>query len=409
MQELFFTMLPTLVCLFWSITLTTDFIVNKLNPGAFPQRQWMRPKQYLLLFMLVTASLYFGHYAYFNHLIGIIPYAGVLYRVANLAVYPLYYLYICSLTMRSTDNRRWAILLPSVIAGVTSAVLYTLMTQEEKSMLIDRYIYGGDTTDLYGLALWYSYFVVLCKVVFGLYIIPILYMGFKRLRDYERFLLTAYSDVENRTLVSLHYMLLAFVVTSVLSFVANVMGRSLFADTEVLLPVISTVFSILLYLIGYTGYHTSFCMHDIELDELRADSESTTNENTVELRARIERLMADEQLYLRADLKIIDLVNLLGTNRNYIYQAINRDMGISFSEYVNRMRIAHARELIDTLAYSTTSEVAQQSGFSSSASFYRNFRQYVGVSPKEYMLRARIAQADTTEGENTPPTTIQIT
>ena len=59
-------------------------------------------------------------------------------------------------------------------------------------------------------------------------------------------------------------------------------------------------------------------------------------------------------------------------------------MGLSFNEYVNRMRIEYAAMLIAQNPGKPLSEIAEQSGFSSSTSFYRNFKLYKGMGPKEY-------------------------
>ena len=99
--------------------------------------------------------------------------------------------------------------------------------------------------------------------------------------------------------------------------------------------------------------------------------------------------MNEEQFYLQPNLKIEDLSARLATNRNYIYLAINREMKMSFSEYINRQRIAYAKALIDETPQMPLTEVAERSGFNSSTSFYRNFRQYQNMNPKAYQERKR--------------------
>jgi transcriptional regulator GlxA family with amidase domain len=59
-------------------------------------------------------------------------------------------------------------------------------------------------------------------------------------------------------------------------------------------------------------------------------------------------------------------------------------MGVSFTEYVNRMRIEYATMLINQHPDKSLTEVAEQAGFSGASSFYRNFRQFKGMGPREY-------------------------
>ena len=102
------------------------------------------------------------------------------------------------------------------------------------------------------------------------------------------------------------------------------------------------------------------------------------------LRERLERLMAQERLYLNPQLKLSDLVRRLSSNRNYVYQALNVEMGMSFAEYVNKLRVDHAKRLMEEQHELSVGDVAMLSGFASNVSFYRNFKYYCGCSPKEY-------------------------
>jgi AraC-like DNA-binding protein len=75
-----------------------------------------------------------------------------------------------------------------------------------------------------------------------------------------------------------------------------------------------------------------------------------------------------------------------------IYNIINREMGMSFSEYVNRLRVQHAARLLDEGRDLSHAELAERSGFSSITSFYRNFKLYAGCSPKEYQNKQKQQQ-----------------
>lgn len=370
-----FTVMPMFVCLFWSTMLIIDLASNR-----------SKPRLHLLLFMLTTTLLYFGHCAFFNHSKAIMPLTDTFYCTANLAVYPLYYLYICSLTIRSQlYKERWVMVVPAVIGGVAVGTVYLQMTAEETQLFIDHYLYEGEHEGLYGMASIQSYIHDACKVVFAILIIPVFIHGRTHIREYNQLVCNVYADTEKKTLTSLHYMLIAFIITSIASFVANLIGRHQFDDSLWLLAIPSTLFSILLFSIGYIGYRQKFSIEDIEKDEQQADDAMNELPAIKEIRARIEQLMTEEQLFRQPNLKIIDLVQRLGTNRNYIYHAINGEMGIPFSEYINRMRIDYATMLMNQKPGTPLNEVAEQSGFTSSTTFYRNFKLYRGIGPKEYL------------------------
>lgn len=395
MIQILLTSLPILVCLFWAVTLICDIVLARLHTEAATKNLgWVRPRYYLLLFLIVTAELYFDHYIYFNRLTSLLPLSDSLYVAANLAVYPLYYLYICKLTQRKGVRRRQlALLLPAIAGGTAAALLYGQMSGEDTALFIEQYLYRGERPEM-GLAGAYQMYVHdVCKTIFGALVIAVFVLGNRRIAQYERLLNNSYANTENKSLVSLHHMLLAFVVTSAASFVCNLVGRYRFVDSQWLLTLPSAAFSALMFAIGYIGCHTQFNIWHIEQDEEGTafpDSPADSPEVDVSLlRQRIERLMIEEKLYLQPNLKIADLSTRLATNRNYIYLAINREMKMSFSEYINRMRVACAQALIDENPRMSLTEVAESSGFNSGTSFYRNFKLYMHISPKEYQDKKR--------------------
>ncbi|MBR4708903.1 MAG: helix-turn-helix transcriptional regulator [Bacteroidaceae bacterium] len=392
------TLLPMMVCLFWVVTLMCDIVMTRsyAEPTA-ATRGLLYSRYYLLLFLAVASVLYFGHCAYFNRLTHLTVVADSLYVAANLAVYPLYYLYICALTQRENRGRlRFWLLFPAIAGGVTVALLYAKMTDGEMRLFIERYLYRGEHPETGLAAMCQMYVHDACKLLFAVLVIVVLVLGRRDLSRYERLLNNSYADTENKSLVSLQHMLLAFVVTSVVSFMCNLVGRNHFVDSPWLLTLPSVAFSILLFIIGYVGSRTQFSIWNIEQDEqegsfssLSHNQAATSETNISQLCRRIEQLMNEELFYLQPNLKIGDLSARLATNRNYIYLAINREMKMSFSEYINRQRIAYAKALIDETPQMPLTEVAERSGFNSSTSFYRNFRQYQNMSPKAYQERKR--------------------
>ena len=87
-------------------------------------------------------------------------------------------------------------------------------------------------------------------------------------------------------------------------------------------------------------------------------------------------LMNDEQLFLTHNLKLDDVVLRMGTNRTYLLNAIKSELGMTFSEYVNRLRIAYALRLMGKYPDLSRLEVSVRSGFNTITSFYRNLNKY---------------------------------
>ena len=67
---------------------------------------------------------------------------------------------------------------------------------------------------------------------------------------------------------------------------------------------------------------------------------------------------------------------------NYFSSYFRKVTNISFSDYVTRMRINHARELLREGKGNVT-EIAMECGFNNISNFYRLYKKHVGKTPKD--------------------------
>ena len=79
-----------------------------------------------------------------------------------------------------------------------------------------------------------------------------------------------------------------------------------------------------------------------------------------------------------------------GICRTYVSNYINQTKGMSFSDYINSLRIDHAKMLLTSNTENVKiSAIAAQSGVSSEQSFYRNFHKFTGMKTFEWMKGQR--------------------
>lgn len=118
-----------------------------------------------------------------------------------------------------------------------------------------------------------------------------------------------------------------------------------------------------------------------------ADTDVVTpaDEKKTELMELICQLMENDQLYLRSDLKLQDVAVHLGTNSSYISECINNVRGQSFSQFINTYRVHHAQKLLSLQPDKKAAQIANESGFSTEASFFRNFKAVTGMTPREWI------------------------
>jgi len=87
--------------------------------------------------------------------------------------------------------------------------------------------------------------------------------------------------------------------------------------------------------------------------------------------------------HYRQDCSLDALSQTISFSYSYISRYFKKITGISFNEYVNQYRISKACNIL-TDSDCSVLECAYEVGYTSLRSFNRNFKQYTGITPKEY-------------------------
>ena len=369
----FFSSLPLMVCVVMVVQLTLTY-----------RRRMDKAIRWLLLWAIATLLLYGCHFIYFNHFSDLLPFSDTLYVALNLTVYPLFLLYISAITDRKPLSQQkrflWSAFMPPVTAGIVVGGLYGAMDAGEAKAFITSYLYLGYETTLSGLALAQAWVHIVCHITFAIQVIIVIVRGFRRIRRFNKTVEQLYADTENKEIEAIPTILILFIVTSLVSTIVNVIGRQMFVDT-VIIALPSVAFSALIFALSWVGMQHNFSMRDIpeEQEKETDDSEKVTavpSANSIIIYEKLENLMNNEQIFLQNDLLLNDVAKLLGTNRTYLLQALSSCAHMTFKEYINRKRIAHAEQLIANNPLMPKTEIATRSGYNSMSSFYRNLGHY---------------------------------
>jgi AraC-like DNA-binding protein len=99
--------------------------------------------------------------------------------------------------------------------------------------------------------------------------------------------------------------------------------------------------------------------------------------------ARLERILAHIRKGFASGLSLGGIAARFGMNPSYFSDYFRRNLGITFSEHLARVRIQEAIRLLAEDRQSVT-RIALACGFNSPASFYRAFRRITGGSPRDF-------------------------
>ena len=378
------TSTPIYVCSILSILLALSLSIK-----------WDRARYRLLLFMITATMFYIGHFAFYNRTVSAVSITDTLYCFSYPAIFPLILIYIEALVLKEPNNKRALLyLLPSFVCGISAGLIYATMSDEEFSEFIGYHYYYLNYNSLKGGALWLIIIHRATRVICTLEIPFVLYFGWKYINNYNKMVENYYSNTEDKIVTFIKPLMIAFVLTSTASFISNFASRNYFTGSIWLLAIPALLFSSIILLFGFVGLTQNIYTREIVEESIMAEEPEQeiiplTPEKENIMAAEIRRLMDEKKLFLQPNLKINDLANMLNTNRNYIYNAINQGIGLSFAEYVNKKRIEYAVQLIDQDREVLLTDVANKSGFASSSAFYRNFKLYMDCSPSDYQKGER--------------------
>ena len=103
------------------------------------------------------------------------------------------------------------------------------------------------------------------------------------------------------------------------------------------------------------------------------------------LKTKFEELIIGNKLYLKKGIRVADVAKILVTNRTYISKLVNDTYGMSFSDYINTLRIRYAQEYLVQNPDAKQSDMAATCGFPDASAFNNAFKKITGVTPKIWL------------------------
>jgi AraC-like DNA-binding protein len=112
-----------------------------------------------------------------------------------------------------------------------------------------------------------------------------------------------------------------------------------------------------------------------------------TNDDAVELEARIRAAMSDKKLYQRSGLTLPELADEVAATPHEVSQVLSTRLGKNFYTFINEHRIEHVKVELRT-SDRPVLDLAFEAGFQSKSTFNAAFRKATGTTPSEFRQRA---------------------
>jgi len=150
------------------------------------------------------------------------------------------------------------------------------------------------------------------------------------------------------------------------------------------------VFAYLLKPVDFEELYVTLCSA-IEAIRVRAARPLETTKAGVSQQNTAEAVLAYiHKHFTENTLTFAELARQCHISPSYLTRILKKSTNCNFTEYLGKLRITYAQQLLtDTSQYSIR-EVAEKVGFSSQHYFSRSFKMYTGLSPSEYRAQNKL-------------------
>jgi AraC-like DNA-binding protein len=376
---------PVYISLFWFISLQS----NKKNISV--------PARFLSFFMLVVAICFFGQYLFFAPYPDIFPYWEPVLAYLGSIAFPIYYLYFRLLTVDDKFTiRKHAkyLVVPLLIATVYMVGIFLTPFEQYKAWLYDDSLFP-DSPHIQFLGVMRK----IIKLTFVVLLVITYILNSGLLKKYAHKAEQYYSDIQDSKFRNARLLNYFLIFISVSMFVAHIVGRRLLLPSEVILNSIWILFAVSLYGIGYMGFTQKAINPTFEKDTNLTEitfSDLEEVELNISQQLILKKLVdafEQEKIYLNSSLNILDVVQLIGTNRSYISAIINKQYNQNFCAFVNWYRMRELERVFVANPSISNEQLAEKCGFGSFNSMKRAIESSSGMSIQAWKKQLLIAVA----------------
>ena len=365
----------------WSYT-----IILLLAQGVFvlsvlcllPKRRQKRENRYLFAIIAVFLWFLFEFYCVRNKiLIPVNPFYGTRYG-SWMILGPLTFFFFCSATLK-----KWKFKTSHLIHFLPFLIFVVIIPLISAESLSHRQIHYGMLAVFDHRPKTVGFFEYLYSTVF--------YAQFLHLAAYlinNQILLNKYVRNLRREFTSLNgsrwlfvfngLLLLILILASVylyLLFVSDIYSREL--DYIYVIPL-----GFFIYIMGYKISGVEWLQ--TEFAEPSYKNSTLKEKDKLEIEKQLKLVMNEKKPYLKNELRLNDLAELLPISPHHLSQFLNEYNKTSFFDFINEYRVQEAKRIIQETPEFTLLQVGYEAGFNNKTSFVNAFKRFAGQTPSAY-------------------------
>ncbi len=360
---------PVYVSLFWFISLQS----NNRNISV--------PARFLSFFMLIVGVCFFGQYLFFAPYPDIFPFWEPFLAYFGSIAFPIYYIYFRLLTIDDKFTfRRHAkhLVVPVLIATVYTVGIFLTPFEQYKAWLYNDTLFP-DSPQIQFLGVMRK----IVKLTFVVLLVITFVLNQRLLKKYAHKAEQYYSNIEDGKYNNAQLLNFFLIFISISTFLAHVVGRKLLLPSEIIVDSIWLIFAVSLYGIGYMGFTQKMINPTFEVENETSEPAPSGTEFNLSQQLILKKLVdifEKDNIFLNSNLNIMDVVQLIGTNRSYISAIINKQYNQNFCAFVNSFRMREVEKIFVANPAIGNELLAEKCGFGSFNSMKRTIESSEGIS-----------------------------
>ena len=161
------------------------------------------------------------------------------------------------------------------------------------------------------------------------------------------------------------------------------------ADRQTLWPAIYnfSFLLILVYMLSFYGLRQKLIPERLQVDEEKRKYKNPllSDSDRKNVGEKVQMYVQEHKVYLNPELNMDILATELEIPKHHLTEVLNVELGKNFFQFINSFRIEAVKEMLkDPTNYYSIEAVGYECGFSNKSSFFRIFKEIVGVTPLEY-------------------------
>lgn len=304
---------------------------------------------------------------------------------------PVFYVYVRSMTAASPQPLRrsdaWALSGPALIFLIMSRFFF--LSSEQKAGLISLHYPDPELRDWAFMA---------CKLTFLAFLaVSLVYLAaaYRLVRNHVSRLRDLFSNIEDKSLAWIRWALFILAGGWAWYSLGEIWGIQ--GSRPAWYPVLTACFDLgWIGLIAFFGLVQRPVLDTVPSeppsdDKTRYARSLLTEDRLCEIEDRLAHAMQHTRLYTDPNLSLRRLSDRLRISEDHLSQTFSRKIGANFFEYINRHRVAEARQRLTDTDDSIVN-IAYDVGFNSRSTFNAAFKAQAGMAPSAFRRQAR-AQA----------------